>query len=259
MKRYYFAASALPPLDMNLPPEISFDDLVVILEENLTAEDLEKIKVLRRYYDVENIRNMLLNEPFLKYGNLDRQQIEEAINGFNGLPSYFHDFLERYQTKEDRLKNFSSLLADYYRYELEKSKGFLHKYLQLNREWRLVFTAMRAKKLGRDLLKELQFEDPLDPFVAELIVQKESSTIDPPAGYEELKNIYDAHADSPLELMKAMLEWRFHRLEDYLGTDLFSIERIMGYFLQLIALEQWYELDNKIGIKFVDSIVKEPS
>ncbi|MFA6914957.1 MAG: DUF2764 family protein [Parachlamydiales bacterium] len=259
MNRYYFPASALPSLELNAPPEISFEELMILFEENLSAEDLHKVKVLRRYYDVENVRNMLLHEPFSPYGNLNKMQMEEALNGFNGLPPYFFDYLEKYQTAEDRLKNFSSLLANYYIYEIDHSEGFLRKYLQFDREWRLIFTAMRAKKMGRDLLKELQFEDPSDTIIAELLVQKDSSSIVPPDNYSELKNIYDEYADSPLELMQAMLEWRFIKINDFLGVDLFSIERLLGYFMQLIALERWFELDNTKGLKFVDSFIKEPS
>lgn len=259
MTQYYFPASALPSLDLNIPPEISFEELMILFEENLTQEDLEKVRVLRRYYDVQNVRNMLLHEPFSNYGNLNQQQMEEALNGVSTLPSYFYDFLEKYPSPEERLKNFSSLLAGYYNNEIPKSEGFLRKYLQFDREWRLVFTAMRAKKLGRDLLRELQFEDPLDSMVAELLVQKESSSIDPPDQYSDLKNIYDEYADSPLGLMQAMLAWRFGKLNDFLGVDLFSIDRLLGYFLQLIALEKWYVLDNKNGLKFVDSFIKERS
>lgn len=259
MNNYYFVASALPPLEWGVEPEITFEEVITLLQENLQEEDMEKIIVLRRYYDIQNMRNMLLDEPFLHYGNLTKLQMEEALNGFNGLPSYFTDYLATYQTKEERLKNFSHLLSDYYRYEIQNQTGFIRTFLRYEWEWRLVATLIRAKAQGRDILKELQFEDPNDEFVAGLLAQKEGASLEPPEEYAPLKTIYNEYGDSPLQLMKEILEWRFNMLENMLGVDLFSIERIAGYMLELILLERWFALDKEKGLKFVDTIVKEPS
>ncbi len=258
MARYYFVATALPPLQMGTPPEISFDELMFLLEVNLSSKDLEKVKILRRFYDVLNIRCMLKGDPFQSHGNMTQQQLDEALHGFNGVPQYIFDFLHKYDSAQERLQNFSELFSAYFKHESANAKGFLHEFLEFNHHWRLILAALRAKDLGRDLLKELQFEDPNDPIVAQLIVQKDASSIEPPDGFEDLKTLYEEHKDNPLGLMQALLNWNFYRIEDILGVDLFSIDRILGYMAQLSALEKWFELDKQKGLEFVDTLVKEP-
>lgn len=257
MVRYYFAATALPPLSLETPPELHFDAVMFILQVNLRAADLAAVQVLRRFYDIQNARALWLGFVHEPYGNLDRYALEEAIHKKEGLPDYVIDFLERYQTTEQRLSHFPALLAAYYRCESAKAKGFLRHYLTFEHQWRLVMTALRAKELGRSLAAELQYEDPYDDFIAQLLIQKETSTLEPPEGYKDLKFLFEEHREDPMALHRALCQYRFEKIEELLGVDLFTIDRILGYVAQLITVEQWFLLDRQAGMKVVDAIAKE--
>ncbi len=102
-------------------------------------------------------------------------------------PPFLTDFLQKYDTLQDRLKYFSALVVGYFRYEIPRAHGFLKRYLQMERELRLLFVGFRAKALGRDLFTELQFEDPSDDFVAQILAQKDSKEFEPPQSYADLK------------------------------------------------------------------------
>ncbi len=258
MTNYYFVTSALPSLQLGMQPEISYQEFSFLLDVNLTEKDLRQVRVLRRRADVENVKNYLQGEPLDPRGNWSRMELEEALAGVENLPPYFYDFLHQYDTPELRLKNYPSLLSGYYRYEAAHAKGFLKELLQFDRRWRLVFTAMRAKALGRDLSKELQFEDADEDFVAQLLVQKDAPSFEPPDGYEALKSYYEEFRNDPLGLLKALQAWRFNKIEEMLGTQQFSIDRILGYMEQLVSLEQWSELDHVKGQRVVEAIIKEP-
>ena len=45
----------------------------------------------------------------------------------------------------------------------------------MEREIRLILVALRAKKFGRDLLLELQYEDSDTDFIAQMLAQKDAA------------------------------------------------------------------------------------
>lgn len=255
MENYYYVATALPPLQFGVTPEMTFADFCHLLEDNLDKEDYLKTVVLRRYYDIENIRAFWKKQPLDPRGNYNEVDLESAILSHEGLPEYVYDFLDKYDSKERRLEYFPELIVSYFQNEIKKAKGFLKRYLEFEREWRLVFTAFRAKQLGRDINVELQFEDPYDDFVAQILAQKDAKSFVPPNGYQELAAIFEEHANDPLALHKALGAYRFYHIEDMLGIDMFTIDRILGYMAELITLEKWFELDKKKGIERVDHAV----
>lgn len=254
---YYFLASLLPELRIGIPPEIDFHELMHLMEMNLTENDREKVRVIRLYYDIQNIRSFWRGEPLSFRGNYDEVELEDALVTQDALPSYVFDFMKQYDSTEERLRHFASLLTSYYQSEVESTDGFLHDYLVFQRELRLVLTAFRAKKMGRDLLVELQYEDPNDDAVAQIIAQKDAVEYDPPENFSELKPLFEAHCEEPLELHKALVEYQFQKADELLGVDLFTINRILAYMVKLNFVEKWLELDKKKGMQLVDMIVKD--
>lgn len=255
MTNYYFLATALPPLEIGFLPDITFIEFRDLLLANLTDADYAKTEVISRYYDIQNIRSFLKNEPIDPYGNFNVVELEEALVGREGLPDYVYRFLDTHESLSDRLRHFSSLSKDYFREEISRANGFLKDYLIFEWEWRLVLTGFRAKELGRDLLIEMQYEDPYDDFVAQIIAQKDAKNFIPPDGYQDLGIIFEEHKNDPLILHKALCEYRFQKIESMLGVDLFSIDRILGYMAQLIMVEKWMALDAQKGLKIVDKIL----
>lgn len=257
MTQYYFVASALPPLQIGIPPEISFADFIELLNTNLNKSDHEKVDAIRRYFDIENLRSLWEKEPLEPYGNFDENELEDAVLTGVGLPAYVYDFMHKYEGLESRLHHFPFMLVNFFNREIERNKGFLKKYFQFERDLRLVLSAFRAKRLGWDLAQELQFEDPTDDLIAQMMAQKDAKAFEPPVAYEELKILFEENVDDPMALHKALTEHRFNKIEQLLGVDVFSEERIEGYAAQLIMAEKWMELDRKEGMEIVDTIVKE--
>lgn len=255
-KNYYFLAIALPPLQIGAIPEIDFVHLEEMLQENLTHSDYQKTLTLRRLYDIENIRSFWLGESLDPWG-LVKETLEEALLSDEGLPHYVYLFLEEYDTKEKRLKYFPKLIANYFKEELKHTTGFLRTYLKFEREMRLVLTAFRAKKLGRDIAEELQFEDPDEPIIGQILAFRDSKTYEPPDEYLDLKKIFEEFQNSPFGLYQALCEYRFHKIDEIVGDKQFSIDRILGYLAQFFIVQKWLELDRKKGLEIVNTIVKD--
>jgi len=249
----------LPDMQIGYPPDIGFNAFQFVLKTNLAPEDYAMTRVIRRYYDIQNIRFFWHKEELDPRGHFNENELEEALLTYTGFPEYVYEFLEKYEHLEERLQYFSALVEAYFQNEIEAADGFLKEYLTFEREWRLVLTGFRAKIMGRDLAKELQFEDPYDEIVAQIMAQKDAKSYEPPSRYSDLKALFEQHRDAPLKLHKALCEYRFRKVEKMYGIDVFSISRILAYMAQLIIVEKWLELDKKKGLQVVEAIVKEAS
>lgn len=255
--QYYFLASALPPLVIGQKPDITWEAFLFLLRTNLTPNDWAKVAVIRRYYDVENIRFFWNEEELDPRGNFDELALEEALLTGEGFPDYVYDFLDKYSSKEERLRRFSALIAAYFQSEIAHSTNFLHDYLEFERELRLVLIGFRARRMQRDLATELQYEDPDDEIVAQLMAQRDSKHFEPPEGYGELKKYFQEGETDPLVLYQALAAYRFNWVEEKLEADSFSIDRILGYLVQLIMVLKWLEMDRERGHQVIDTMIKE--
>ncbi len=256
---YYFLASLLPDLQIGYPPDLNFSILDQLMKNNLTKHDYALTLVFRRYYDILNIRSFWLEEELDSRGFYNEVDLEESLVTRLGLPEYVYSFMEKYDHKESRLKHFPALITDYFKEESEAAEGFLKKYLIFERELRIVLTGFRAKQLNRDVVSELQYEDPQDEIVAQVIAQKDSKTYEPPGRYEDTKALFELHYKEPLEIYQALCEYRFQKIDQMLEIELFSIDRVLAYLAQLIIVEKWLKLDRKKGLEVIDTIVKEAS
>ncbi len=256
---YTFLATLLPPLRIGDVPDMPFKELEFFLQQNLSLADMEKIKVIRRYFDLENLRAFWLGTPLDPHGNFDENELEEAMLTGTGFPRYVYKYLEKHESTEDRVRFFSELERDYFVKEAEHAKGLLRQYLVMMRELRLVFTGFRAKRLKRDLATELQFEDPDEELVGQIMAFRDADHFEPPPEYSDLKKVFEQYRDDPLGLHQALCEYRFNRLEEMVGDRTMSIDYILAYVLQLIVVEKWLELDQQKGQTIVDRIIKEAS
>lgn len=257
MTQYYFLATALPALHFGAPPDITFQEFDTIVRENLTESDRHWFLVLRRYYDIQNMRAFWKGESFDPYGTWNEKELEEALLDRIGVPAYIDSFLDAYSDTKDRLEHFPELIGAYFRVEAEEAKGFVKEYLDFERELRLVLVAIRAKALNRDLLKELQFEDPSETLVAHILAQKDAPEYEPPERFQALKQIFQDHASDPLDLHQALCQFRYDAVQQMVGVQMFSLDRILGYTVRLIMVLMWLDLDAKRGIKMVDEMIKE--
>jgi hypothetical protein len=249
MAEYYFIGTALPPLAIGVKPELSFKELYSMLTVNVSSADLEKVDHLLWSIDLSNIRAFWMGLPLDDRGKFSAKELEEALLVKDGLPEYLIDFLDRYDSTEERLRFFPSLNASFYREMIEKlPAGFLKSYFMMEREIRLVLTALRAKSTGRDVARELQFEDPMDVFVMDILSQKDSHDYVPPSDYESLKALYLNAKGNPKELHRALLEYRFQKVEEMEENEHFSMDRILGYLVRLMIVEAWESLNESQGL-----------
>lgn len=257
MNRYPFITASLPDIQVGTRPDVSFKDMQDLLALNLPDGDFEKVGQLLELIDIDNIKAFWLGLPLHSAGSMDAKELEEAILVKDFLPSFVIEFLERYETAELRLEHFPALYAGLYEKMASASDRFVRSYYALEREIRLVLTALRAKQLGRDLVLELQFEDVYDPFVMQILVQKDTEDYTPPQEYEALKDLFMENYQDPMKLYRSLLQYRFDKileLEEEFGS--FAIDRILGFLSRLMIVEMWSQLDEQKGLDLVDDLSK---
>jgi hypothetical protein len=243
---YYFLEISLPSLKIGARPEISFEEFIYRLEVNLQPTDLKKVRKFRQLIDLFNIRALLSGQKLDNRGNFSEKELDQAMLVKDGFPQYVFDILGKWETNSAKLQNFPALLAAFFKEEIKKAKGFLKKYFAFERECRLVLAAFRATKMSRDLAEVLQFEELNDPFVAQILVQKDTGRYEPPVEYAELKEIFEENGlDAGLK-HKMFTEWKFSRIEE-MGLKPFSIDSILSYMVRLILVEDWQALDEEKG------------
>lgn len=257
MKDYFYLASSLPPLEIGQPPLVHFEELMDAFKINLHEEDMRKVEVMRRYIDIVNLGAFFRGDELDPMGNIPADNMERAVLEGEGLPRYVCDFLEEYDSNEERAKHYPKLLVFFFKEEIASSEGFLHHYLRFERDWRLVMVGFRAKLLGKDVAVELQYEDPEDIIVAQILAQKDSPTYEPPVWFGRLKETFEENRDHPLKLHKAICEYRFAMMEHLSEREFFSMDRVLGYLAQLVIVEQWLKLDEQEGKAILDKMVKE--
>ncbi len=258
MTHYYFLATALPALEWGVPPELSPEELRDLLDDHLTASDRLQLMNWRLLFTLENLRALWRGLPVSRWGTMSQVELEEALLLQEGLPGYVYLFMERYTDREKRLQHFPSLIKTYYQEAIRQTRGLIQRYLQFDRELSLVMVGFRAKRLGRDLLQELQFEDPEDPLVAQILAQRDAAVFEPPSVYLALRPLFHAAHDHALQLYEAIAYVRFKWLQDTLdGTAPFSFDSIAAYVMQYYILRQWSKLDFKRGAQIVDTLVEE--
>lgn len=261
MTNYYFLASFLPELEIGHVPKLSFESLMDLIKINVTEKDQKIVQDFLRMIDMENFLRLWTGEPIDPRGNLDKEKLEQALDhrawsDDEIFPFYLTDYLTKYQKVEDRILHFAELKSSYLR-NFEEESGFVAEFAHFQRGLHLVMIGFRAKRLKRDLFKELQMEDPKDPIVAQILVQKDAKNFEPPFEYADLKPIFTEFADQPLLLHKALMEYQFWHIIENWGGELFSIERILNYLARLILVERWLEMDVQRGISLMDKMESE--
>ncbi|MBI3211109.1 MAG: DUF2764 family protein, partial [Simkania negevensis] len=137
MKNYLFLGTALPPLEWGETPQISFDALMELYRMNLSLSDFKKVELIRKLIDLNNVRQLLRKEPLDPRGNLTEKEMDEALLNKEIFPDFLFDFLEEFESTQDRLRYFSKLFVLFFQ-EMEKEKDpFLHFYFHFERGLRL--------------------------------------------------------------------------------------------------------------------------
>lgn len=260
---FYYLASSLTPIEFGDLAEYGLLDLLEKFDLSLSVADRKNFQVLRLFYDIENIKKLLVTTSVPieldSRGNLNKKELLEALENRTFFSEYVFDFFDAFTSSKDRLNNFSRLLSDYFRYEAEKASGFLKSYLNFERDYRIILTAFRAKKLKKNIEAEFAFEQSNDPILESILNQKDSPYFEAPAGYEDLQEMLLNTKDKPLYEYRHLAEYRFKKMREMVCDKPFTIDYLMSYAMRVCILEDLANLNEIKGNENLNIILKDKS
>lgn len=241
MNEYYFLMCTLPILKLDEKLEISFEELQILFELNLSSSDQKKIHFFLIYFDLRNLKALWQSYPIENRGNMDENELKEALLVPDLFPEFVCDYLLKYEDQEERLFHFAELLTQYFQ-KAQLNKSLVSKYFSMERELRLILLALRAKEYQKDLTHQLQFEDPHDVLVAYILAQKDMPHFEPPKEYHVIKEIFESHKNDPIMLERKLLEFRLQYLNETMEQSQFSFDQVLGYFISWLLIEHWQKI-----------------
>ena len=244
MTNYYFLTAVLPPLALGKKTPLNFEELKDLFLMNLSKRDLDKVEKFRQYVDIKNLKAFLRSKPLDPKGHLSEKELDEAILLKADLPMYVFDFLQTYTENDARIHFFASLFSAFFDEMINNEKGFISSYFQFEKDCRLILSVLRAKKYNIDLSEQLQFEDPKDPVIAEILAGKDRPEYDPPQEYMPLKQIFQKFSDDPKKLTYNYLEFQFERVDQLVESEVFSIDKLLAYLIKWIMVDAWNQVEN---------------
>lgn len=260
---FYYLASSLTPIEFGDLADYGFLDLLEKFDLSFSGADRKSFQVLRLFYDIENIKKLLVTTSapveLDSRGNLNKKELLEALEQRTFFAEYVFDFFDTFTSSKDRLNNFSRLVSDYFRYEAEKASGFLKSYLNFERDYRIILTAFRAKKLKKNIEAEFAFEGFKDPILEYVLNQKDSPYFEAPAGYEDLQEMLLITKDKPLYEYRHLAEYRFMKMREMVHDKPFTIDYLMSYAMRVCILEDLANLNEIKGNENLNIILKDKS
>ncbi|MEL7431185.1 MAG: DUF2764 family protein [Chlamydiota bacterium] len=249
---YYFLTTAFPEVHTKSLPEMSFQELSDLLLESLSEKDQEAYRDFLLYIDLKNIKAFLLGKPLDPRGFLSQKELREALLRREGLPDYLFEFFDRFEGKKEQVLRYASVYAQFFS---ENRTGFLGKYFGFVRSMRLVLTALRAQRWHRNLDEELQFE-PIDSSLpAYILAQKGAKDFEPPEEFADLKTLFVAHEEAPMDFEKKLLEYQIKKIEELEEGRLFQIDQVLAFAAKLLLVESWHNLDQEKGKAALDQLI----
>jgi hypothetical protein len=238
MSRYYFFDTLLPPLIIGRPVEMGWPEFSDLAQQNLMPGDLHRLRELRLWYDLQNLRPLWLEQPLQPYGNYSQEGLETALATDALCSPLVEDFMAAHKDVKERVRYLPQLLTSYLERLSGQHRGFLKWLGGFERHLRLLLVALRARGQGMDLLQAFYFQDPRDPFVAFLIAQRGSEFLVPPLGFEEVGKLWESFHEEPLQIAEGLLRFKVGAIEEAFRDKRFTIDHVLGYAQRLILIEQ---------------------
>lgn len=236
MNNHIFLGIFLPPLTFDAPPEMTFEDLRFYLNLNLSATEQKILKEIFSFFDLENVRSWVLQQPMTVRGSMPHETLKDKLDeGKTGIASV-DKFLALYPSQEERVLNLHMLSKMHIKSGCSEAHPFLRKYFFLENTFRRILSTFRA-------------ETSLSPFE---LTQEELSS----RRYRELYAIWQKRGHS-YDIEKSIAQWKFLEVER-MGEESppFSFDRILSYLIRLLLVESRLRMKEDVQMTTLERLAK---
>ena len=268
--KYYHLISGLPDLSFeDAQMAFSVENFKQQLSEILTKTDKKLMQDLFLKYDNDNLLAFLRDEEavFNTQGTFSREVIADLVqetkenqekkNKRNKkMPPYFKQFISDFITGDEALSNLfweDQLATLYYDYLGLSKNEFIRNWAELNLNIHNVLIALACRRNGtphasyivgnNEITQKLRTSNARDFELPEIFKQ-----------FDQIRPIDEEPNLIEKEYRIDRLRWAW--IEEENTFKYFTIERVIGYLLQLQMIERWTLLQEDTGQQIFKDIVK---
>jgi hypothetical protein len=259
MSRYFFVCPALPELRKDQKPAWSFTQVMDLFKLNFSADALDVVGLCNLWSDLVNYEALLYGLPADSFGNIDSKNFEKSLVDNLILFDFLDDYRRHFASVEDQKKHFAYLHFKFFETACQKAEGFLLNYYKFSEEILTVATALRAKKLGREIEKELSLMNKDLPLAMEAIITRDKVAYQPTPPYEALVEIYENHFEDPRAQHAAFFSFLFDWIEEQKETMSWGLDYASAYLIQLRLLTKLHPDDAQVPFNILEQIGEKAS
>lgn len=257
-RNHYFLLASLPPLCLEEPSSLSLSKFHQWVFPHLSERERGDLLSFQRIIDLHNLRALWAGNKPKRDSLLPIETLEERSDDLFLLSPPFSSFLRHYLAVEERLSHFPQLLLAQFRWEINRSKGFLHEALSLLQAVYLISFALQNWEERRDWVRCLQDIDAFDPLIDSLLKQREMAHYTPPVQFRQLEEIFATYPENTARLREMQLAFLFSLFEEKrLALPLFSFSHLLCYLIQLSLLTEKHRKRIQEGEEVLETIIQQ--
>ncbi len=262
-KQYYTLVAGLKEWALDADTK-GFDAREIIGEiaEQLTDKDLQAVKLLYTFYDIENIiarRNE--RSRFALLGNFSEEELSAELEHPEELPAFIVRLLEAYAHPDDveyddvdcSVPFEKAIFEAYYAECARSSSGFMREWAAFDKALRNVSAAITARRLDRPVAEVLVGDDEIvagltKSSAADFGLKGELPWIDSllAALAEDVNMIDKEHRIDQI---------RWEHTEEMTAFDYFNIDVVLAYLIRINLVHRWCALDVERGREMYRKLV----
>jgi hypothetical protein len=259
-REYHYLVAGLPDLLMDEGRQkASVAQFKSEFKLNLHPEDYKLVSFLFLKWDNANLLNLLMKKykKFIGFGNISRETMEDEIKDpANRLFPYQTNFILKFKAgeKENSGTSWESELDnDFFDYLLHTENQFLRDWFEFKLNLQNITTALACRT--HDISPEFQLVG--KNIVTEHILRSNANDFGLMQEFPEIERILAAweNSESLTEREKAVDQLKWDWIDDKIFFHYFTVERLLGFILQLEMVERWMKLEEQTGQKLFNKLL----
>jgi hypothetical protein len=250
-REYFYLVAGLPDLLLDeSKTKVTASALQNDWQELLHPDDAQLVDLLFLKYDNYNLLNLLLKNgiDFDERGvySLDflEDQVKEPVSS---LPSYLSEFILDFKAdnREDASKSWENILEQrFYDYLLSHDNKFISDWHELQLNLGNVLTGLNSRQYNLDMESQMIGSN----YIVENITRSNARDFGLGQDFSEIDMILAAwETGNLLDREKAIDMIRWNWIDENTFFNYFTIEKLLGFLLQLEMVERWLKLDRDEG------------
>ena len=259
-RNYYYLIAGLPDIvpEQSKAP-FSLQEFALELQATLHPDDYRELEWFFLPADNRNLLHLIQKQeaPWEPIGRFSRETMEEGLKEPGLLLPYMDQFIQAFREGNILWPAMSwenQLTRLFHEYALENTTGFLHQWFSFENHLRNFLVARNAREYqlpleGQLIGDNLVTEAARRSHARDLGLARELDFAD--------KLLHALERDSPIEREKAVDRIRWSFINELNTFHYFSLEVVLGYFLQLEILSRWTHLDPERGKTLISDKIRK--